>query len=191
MNLFKIIKTSRPRFWIYELGTFFVGYIISINYLNQLLNINFLIYFLYFLFPANLLIYGINDIFDYETDKLNPKKQGYEDLLMPEYHKKTYIWITITNIPFIFYGLLKLNFYQNTLLWIFIFFAFFYSAKPIRAKSIPILDSFFSASHYVFTGIFGYSLINNYYLNSFPFWGFLFGIFWAMAMHAYSAVPDI
>ena len=32
----------------------------------------------YFLIPANILIYGINDIFDYDTDKLNPKKGTYE-----------------------------------------------------------------------------------------------------------------
>ncbi|MDW8279772.1 MAG: UbiA family prenyltransferase [bacterium] len=191
MNFLRIIKISRPRFWIYELGTFFIGYIISINQLNDFLNYNFLIYLFYFLFPANLLIYGINDIFDYETDKLNPKKQQYEELLLPEYHKFVYFWIIITNIPFVIYSFLSLNFYQNILFLLFLFFAYFYSAKPIRAKSIPILDSFFSASHYVFTGIFGFSLINNYDFIYFPFLGFIFGIFWAIAMHAYSAILDI
>jgi 4-hydroxybenzoate polyprenyltransferase len=29
---------------------------------------------IYFTYPANLLVYGVNDIFDYETDKLNAKK---------------------------------------------------------------------------------------------------------------------
>lgn len=33
------------------------------------------IFALYFVIAANIWIYGINDIYDYETDKLNPKKQ--------------------------------------------------------------------------------------------------------------------
>lgn len=65
----------------------------------------------------------------------------------------------------------------------------FYSALPIRAKSKPFLDSFFSASHYVFTGIFGYYLI--YPDKNFPILAFIFGMLWSMAMHAYSAVFDI
>lgn len=184
-----ILKISRPRFWIYELGTFFIGYLIGAKSLSDFLRLDFWIYFIYFLFPANLLIYGINDIFDYETDRLNPKKVEYESLLLPKYHKKVYFYIFITNLPFLIYGFLKLNFLQNLFLFLFIFFAFFYSAKPIRAKSIPFLDSLFSASHYVFTGIFGYYLVVGN--GNFPVLGFLFGIFWSIAMHAYSAVPDI
>lgn len=38
----------------------------------------FFLYLLYFLFPANLLVYGVNDIADEDTDILNAKKQGYE-----------------------------------------------------------------------------------------------------------------
>jgi 4-hydroxybenzoate polyprenyltransferase len=184
-----ILKVSRPRFWIYELGTFFIGYLIGAKYLSDFFNFDFWIYFIYFLFPANLLIYGINDIFDYDTDKLNPKKRKYESFLLPKYHKKIYFYILITNFPFIIYSIFKLNFIQNIFLFLFLFFAVFYSAKPIRAKSIPFLDSLFSASHYVFTGIFGYYLSNNQ--ENFPILGFLFGIFWSVSMHAYSAILDI
>lgn len=35
----------------------------------------------YFLFSANLFVYGVNDIADGDTDKHNIKKQGYEDAL--------------------------------------------------------------------------------------------------------------
>ncbi|GIW66585.1 MAG: prenyltransferase [Candidatus Parcubacteria bacterium] len=185
-----LIKISRFRFWLYEAGTFFIGYLIAAKSLEDFLNLNFLIYLFYFIFPANLLIYGINDIFDYETDKNNPKKVSYEALLLPEYHKKVYFYILIFNLPFLIYSFLNLNLIQNLFLILFLFFAIFYSAKPIRAKTIPILDSFFSASHYVFTGIFGYYLIMNQNLN-FPILGFVFGILWAMAMHAYSAIPDV
>lgn len=189
MNLKEIILISRPRFWLYELGTYFIGYLIASKFAFDFLNLNFLLFFIYFTFPANLLIYGINDIFDYETDKLNPKKVKYEKLLIPEKHKKVYFLIIIFNLPFIIYSIFYLNLYQNILLFLFLFFATFYSAKPIRAKTKPFFDSFFSANHYVFTGIFGYYLI--YPDKPFPILGFIFGLLWAMAMHAYSAVPDI
>ncbi|MCS7200814.1 MAG: prenyltransferase [Patescibacteria group bacterium] len=184
-----LLLTSRPRFWIYELGTFFIGYILAIKNISDFINLNFFIFFIYFTFPANLLIYGINDIFDYETDKLNPKKQTYEKLLHPKEHKRFIFFILIFNLPFIIYAYFSLNYLQLLFLLLFVFFAVFYSAPPIRAKTKPILDSLFSANHYVFTAIFSYYLI--YPNKEFPLVPFLFGIIWSMAMHAYSAVPDI
>jgi 4-hydroxybenzoate polyprenyltransferase len=190
MKFIDLIKISRPRFWIYELGTFFIGYLLAAKSLSDFYNnIDFIIFFIYFLFPANLLIYGINDIFDYETDKINPKKINYEKLLTPDKHKIVYIYILSFNLPFIIYALLRLELKQIIFLFNFLFFAIFYSAKPIRAKAKAFLDSFFSAGHYVFTGIFGYYLI--YPNKDLPILVTIFGFLWSMAMHAYSAVPDI
>jgi 4-hydroxybenzoate polyprenyltransferase len=68
------------------------------------------------------------------------------------------------------------------------FFAYFYSAPPIRAKVRPVFDMIFSAGHYVATGVFGYTLLTTTALD----WKVvLAGVCWCMAMHAYSAVPDI
>ncbi len=113
MKFIDLIKISRPRFWIYELGTFFIGYLLAAKSLSDFYNnIDFIIFFIYFLFPANLLIYGINDIFDYETDKINPKKINYEKLLTPDKHKIVYIYILSFNLPFIIYALLRLELKQ-------------------------------------------------------------------------------
>jgi len=133
------------------------------------------------------LIYGINDIFDYETDKKNPKKQGYEMLVQPKHHRILYKHILIWNIPFFVYALF-IN--KTALLWlfVFVFFAVFYSAKPIRAKVVPLFDSFFSAAHYIATGVFGYILLGGVITSWAPI---VAAILWAMAMHAYSAIPDI
>jgi len=183
-----ILKISRPRFWLYELGTYAIGVAAGFLFLQELDLLNILIFGFYFLFPANLLIYGINDIFDYETDKLNPKKNSYEELVDPEQHKKIYKQILLFNIPFIVYGLFVLNFETFIWLFLFLFFATFYSAKPIRAKTKPFLDSFFSAGHYIATGIFGYILIGG---DSIPWTALIAGMLWAISMHAYSAIPDI
>lgn len=187
MKLNTILSISRPRFWIYELGTFFIGVVVGASALPDLVSWQIFLFGFFFLIPANILIYGINDIFDYETDKLNPKKVEYEALLTPDKHASVWRWILITNIPF-----LVISFWLPTpallSLLAFFFFASFYSAQPIRAKTKPFFDSLFSASHYIFTGIFGYYLVGG---QAFPLEGFIAGILWAVAMHAYSAVPDI
>lgn len=189
LKIKNILLISRPRFWIYELGTFFVGYLLAAKNITDFYNIDFILFFIYFTFPANLLIYGINDIFDYETDKLNSKKVEYEILLDPKYHKKIFYLIIVFNLPFLIYSFFKLSIFQIFLFLIFLFFAIFYSATPIRAKAKPFIDSLFSAGHYVFTGVFAYYLI--YPNKDFPIETIIFGFLWAMAMHAYSAVPDI
>lgn len=189
MKFREVIRISRPRFWLYEAATFgLVGTVSAMNGVSFFSDWRYWVFALYFLIPANILIYGINDIFDYETDKLNPKKgdNAYEALVPPERQKALWKWILLTNIPFFF-------FIPHTLPLVlsfvaFVFFASFYSAEPIRAKAKPIIDSLFSAGHYVATGVFGYYLAGGI---EFPLIGIIAGISWAIAMHAYSAVPDI
>lgn len=179
----KLFKISRVRFWPYVLGPYAIGVVSAGSVDNWLLVI---LAGLYFTLPANLLIYGVNDIFDYETDKHNPKKSGYEELVTPKEQKKLWRWIGLTNAPF----LLLLPFIGTQALWGvagFLFFSYFYSALPIRAKVRPLIDSMFNIL-YVFPAMVGYGLVAGQFPNP-----ILFGaaMLWCMAMHAYSAVPDI
>lgn len=180
------LRVSRPRFWIYVFGPFLIGSIAAISHKEELLNLEFWLFLPFFLIFANLLIYGINDIFDYETDVINTKKQTYETLVTPERRSKLWLIILLTTVPF-----LILTAFQNTSAILamigFLFFSIFYSAPPIRAKSIPIIDSIFNIL-YVFPGIFAYFLLGG---TGLPWQVVLAGTCWVMAMHAFSAVPDI
>ncbi len=187
MTLSHIIRISRPRFWLYELGTYALGVCVGLSAGGDMHLWSVLLFGLLFLFPANLFIYGVNDVFDYETDLLNPKKTGYEDVLPPVLHKKVLWSVFWINIPFAVIGLfIPWNAFISLLL--FYFFALFYSAPPIRAKARPFFDSLFSASHYVVTAVCGYYLVGAEGGITLPVFA---GICWAVAMHAYSAVPDI
>ena len=186
MPFSKLWKLSRPRFWIYVLGPFLVGLAAGARAPQDFLSLPILGFGLYFMLPANLLIYGVNDIFDYETDILNSKKTNYETLVSPQ--ERPFLWraIAMTNLPFA----LLLPFVPRFGLMAIIavlFFSFFYSAPPIRAKARPILDSSFNVL-YIFPGAFAYFLIGGV---AFSFQLFFAAWSWAMAMHAYSAVPDI
>lgn len=196
MNFKRTLKISRPRFWIYELGMYIVGVAAALHTnLSLWTTLPIIIYFIYFLYPANIYIYGVNDIFDYETDRLNPKKVEYESLVMPTEHRILFRHIFFFNLPFIVYAYFIDSHIISILLLGFLFFAGFYSAPPIRAKARPVLDSIFSAGHYVLTALFGYALathLSGEILNlSFTYGAIVASMSWAMAMHAYSAVPDI
>lgn len=187
MTLKKVLSISRPRFWLYEGATFaLIGVLAGTTGTAFIQNPLFWLWSFYFLIPANILIYGINDMCDYETDKLNPKKQSYETLVVPTMHPALWKWIAFTTIPFLFF----LPYEKPALIsfGIFIFCAVFYSLPPIRAKARPFLDALFSAGHYVATGVFGYYIGGG---DGIPYIGILAGMLWATAMHAYSAVPDI
>ena len=187
MRFAHLITISRPRFWLYEFGTFFIGVFAGIHTFDPAVVVPVLVFGAYFLFPANVLIYGINDVFDYETDLQNPKKQGYEQVLDKSVHRKT-LWIIFwTSIPFVLYAI-TLPAPAVSAFVAFILFAVFYSAPPVRAKTKPFIDSFFSAGHYVATGVFGYLLVSGT-ADWVPL--AIAGMCWAAAMHAYSAIPDI
>ncbi len=181
-----LLKVSRPRFWFYIFGPYLVGLVAAAETRGDLLDWRFALFGLYFLLPANLLIYGVNDIFDYETDKLNEKKNAYETLVVPDRRKSLTIAILTTNIPFIIASIIFASAALPSLVG-FLFFSIFYSAPPIRAKTKPFLDSAFNIL-YVFPGAFAYQMIS----GSFPPITLMIAAgCWTAAMHAYSAIPDI
>lgn len=185
----RLMNISRPRFWIYVLGTFMVG-VIAVGD-PRLLDLETLIIlgtlFWFFTYPANLMIYGVNDIYDYETDKHNPKKIEYEELVEPKDQKALWWNIALWVIPF-FVVLYWLNWQASVAFLIFNFTSVYYSATPIRAKANPPLDIIFSSIIYISPVVVGFFATGN---TNISWLGIVGGLLWAMAMQTYSAVPDI
>jgi 4-hydroxybenzoate polyprenyltransferase len=178
-------KTSRPRFWIYLLGPFAVGAAAAVNQPLELLAWPALLG-LFFTYPANLFIYGVNDLYDFETDSGNDKKQGYEQVLDQSKHTKLIRTLALICLPWL--ALMPfLNGPTIISLSLFLILGWAYSAPPIRAKIHPGLDSL-SNILYIMPGLAGYFAFNGQSLN---WWPVTAAMLWAVAMHAYSAVPDI
>lgn len=190
MTIGRFIRLSRPRFWFYLLGPVLIGGVSAIT--NSETNVSiedfwFLIILLLFAtLPANALIYGVNDLADYDTDHLNAKKDGYESLLDRRDHWTTVVGILVLTIPFVI-ALIYLKNAFGIFVSLFFFFGIGYSLPPIRAKAIPIVDMLFNAL-YLFLGFGAYYALTGE-IGSPAAW--IGGIAWVMAMHAYSAVPDI
>lgn len=183
MTIKQFIAISRPRFWIYLLGP----YIISLVAAGTCPDMNLLIFGLYLTFPANVLIYGVNDIYDRETDRLNTKKQGYEAVLLDKSVRPITWLIIATNVPFLIYLGLSLPLDASLWLAVFIVTGVGYSLPPIRAKARPILDSIFNIL-YVAPAFAVYTAASGQLP---PVIAIIAATLWCMAMHAYSAVPDI
>lgn len=180
----RIASLSRPRFWFYLAGPYLIGYVVFAN-TSDLLSSLFVYSALFFLIPANVFLYGVNDLFDQETDKNNPKKSSREKKLKKteEHHVKLYILASV----FLSFPLLSSNKIAASLTIIFLLLAFFYSASPVRLKARPFLDS---ASNilYVFPALIGYAQLN---AQIFSLKILFFASCWTFAMHLFSAIPDI
>lgn len=189
LNTKELFLISRPRFWMYVLGTFLIGMIAGGNPFQFDESTVFILiaFAIFFILPANLFIYGVNDIYDYHTDILNDKKVKYEGVLDLKKHKSLWQIIGVLLVPF--FGLFfVVEFHIALALLVFLFTGFFYSAGPIRAKSKPPLDILFSSVIYVSPSVIGYFSTGN---TSVAWLAVLGGLIWASAMQTFSAVPDI
>ncbi len=185
--ILSVIKISRYRFWSYTAGTYFLGYLLGAQNFQTIINPQFILSFFYFLIPANIFLYGINDYFDEDTDKFNSKKYTHEHKLSKNNRKKLLTLLIFCFLISCIFLLLTSPVSVQFILLFFIFLSTFYSAPPLRFKSKPFFDS---ASNvlYILPGIIGYIQTpgNNPDLKLIlGFW------FWAAAMHLFSAIPDI
>src|SRR6056297_3228728 len=71
-----LLKLSRPRFWLYLAGPVLVGVAYGASGVADLFAPAGVALFAYFLVPANVYLYGVNDAFDADIDAQNPKKTG-------------------------------------------------------------------------------------------------------------------
>ncbi len=147
--------------------------------------------FLYFLVPFNLLMYGVNDIHDYASDRANPRKQSVEGALVPP-DRRRLVWagIAITNLPLLAALAVVAPPVGTATVLAAAVAAWVYSAPPLRTKERPFLDSLTSASHFVLPAAAGF-LVAGMPPADLP-WTVLAGFFaWGLASHAIGAIQDI
>lgn len=180
IKLSEVLAVSRPLWWVATSVPFIVGALLA----KQEVTATVIIGALYFLIPYNLLMYGVNDIFDYETDIRNERKHVMSKLK----HPSLWRWIMITNVPFWVYLALVGNVESLVFLFMMIFLVLAYSVKGLRYKELPFIDSFTSSFHYTSPFLFGLFLFSSPDLWASAFAGFYF---WAVGNHAFGAIQDI
>lgn len=177
--------TSRPLSWVNTAYPFAAGCLL----LGGGFDARLVVGTLFFLIPYNLLMYGINDVFDYESDILNPRKGGVEGAITPKKYHPLIIWSSILlALPFVIALIAMTPTKSWAILAVLLFFVVAYSAKGLRFKEIPFLDSVTSSIHFVGPLVYALSMLG------FPSvaWPAVAAFFlWGMASQAFGAVQDI
>lgn len=176
---------SRPISWLNTAFPFGAAYLVTGGSLDPV----FWSGVFYFLIPYNLLMYGINDVFDYDSDMLNPRKGGIEGAKEQKSMHPLIIISSITlNLPFLVYLLMSGSLLTNTILALVVFLVIAYSIKGLRFKEVPILDSATSSLHFVGPMVYAMSITG----FEATYWPYVIAFFmWGAASHAFGAVQDV
>lgn len=188
-----IVRASRPVSWINTAFPFAAGYIMVERQVDALLIVGTL----FFLIPYNLLMYGVNDVFDYESDLLNPRKGGIEGDVVRDrerarrVHRGIIAASVVTVTPMMAWLIVSGTPQSAVVLALVVFAVVAYSAPVLRFKERPFLDSFTSAVH--FAGPLIYALVLTEAgltgRGVWPIW--VAFLAWGMASHAFGAVQDV
>lgn len=188
-----LLTLSRPRFWLYLAGPVLVGVAYGASAVSDLFAPEAVALFAYFLLPANVYLYGVNDAFDADIDAENPKKRGGEVGNEAEAREARYRGGKAVAAVVILCGLAGVALAAllpfRAAIWVvgFLVLGYAYSAPPLRLKTTPPLDSA-SNGLYVLPGAAAYAALAGRHPPALALAG---GWLWAMAMHTFSAVPDI
>jgi 4-hydroxybenzoate polyprenyltransferase len=182
-----LFVSSRPLSWVNTAFPFAAAYLVATRTIDPVLIVGTL----YFLIPYNLAMYGINDVFDYESDLRNPRKGGVEGALLDRrMHRPTLIAALIINIPFLAYLVIVGSPLSWLVLAVSVFAVIAYSAPKLRFKERPFVDSLTSSTHFVSPAVYGLVLAGAVLT---PRLWLLLGAFflWGVASHAFGAVQDV
>ena len=182
-----VISASRPVSWVNTAFPFGLAYLLAGGGLDWL----FWVGVVFFLIPYNIAIYGINDVFDYESDIRNPRKGGIEGAVLPKNMHAPLLWASgLTTIPFLVVLYAAGTWVSAVWLTISMFAVLAYSAPPMRFKERPVLDSVTSSAHFTTPAIVGATILGDGVGGYFWFAAGAFFL-WGMASHALGAVQDV
>ncbi|RAV33705.1 prenyltransferase [Corynebacterium heidelbergense] len=182
-----LFSVSRPLSWVNTAYPFGVAYALVTREVSWTLILGTL----FFLIPYNLAMYGINDVFDYESDLVNPRKGGVEGAVAPpDNHRTILIASAVATIPFLVYLVAVGNLSANLVLAFSVFAVIAYSAKGLRFKEIPFVDSATSAVHFVSPMVYALVLADVHWSAQLVAVCAAF-FCWSMASQAFGAVQDV
>ena len=183
----QLFVASRPVSWINTAYPFAAAYLLTTRQVDA----TFVIGTLFFLIPYNLAMYGINDVFDYESDLRNPRKGGAHGAVLDRRMHPITLWAAaLSCLPFIAYLVVV----GSPLSWLVLaasmFFVVFYSAPPLRLKEVAFADSVTSSIHFFSPAVYGLVLAGASWTWQLAAVILAFAL-WGVASHAFGAVQDV
>ncbi|MFJ6652063.1 prenyltransferase [Microbacterium sp. NPDC091313] len=183
----ELFVSSRPVSWINTAYPFAAAYLLT----TREIDLAFVVGTLFFLVPYNLAMYGINDVFDYESDLRNPRKGGTHGAVLDRRMHRVTLWAAgLSCAPFV----IALAVLGSPVSWVVlalsVFFVVFYSAPPLRLKERPFADSVTSSIHFFSPAVYGFVLAGAAWTWQLLVLVVAFAL-WGVASHAFGAVQDV
>jgi len=183
----QLFIASRPVSWINTAYPFAAAYLLT----TRQIDLTLVVGTVFFLIPYNLAMYGINDVFDYESDLRNPRKGGAHGAVLDRRMHRITLWASVLACaPFVVYLVIVGSPWSWLVLTASLFFVVFYSAPPLRLKEVPFADSVTSSIHFFSPAVYGLVLAGATWtwqlaavIAAFALWG--------VASHAFGAVQDV
>ncbi|KJL44677.1 prenyltransferase [Microbacterium trichothecenolyticum] len=183
----QLLIASRPVSWINTAYPFAAAYVLT----TREVDLTLVVGTLFFLVPYNLAMYGINDVFDYESDLRNPRKGGAHGAVLDRRMHRVTLWASaLLCLPFVAYLAVVGSAVSWVVLAASLFFVVFYSAPPLRLKERPFLDSVTSSIHFFSPAVYGIVLAGATWTPALVALIVAFAL-WGIASHAYGAVQDV
>ncbi|MGC8633456.1 MAG: prenyltransferase [Candidatus Limnocylindrales bacterium] len=182
-----LVASSRPFSWVNTALPFLAGALL----VDRQFTPAALLGTLYFTLPYNLLLYGVNDLFDHASDLRNPRKGSIEGARVPPAMAPA-LWsaAAVTNLP-VLAGLAWLGGDRALpVLALTVLVALAYSVPPVRTKVRPGLDSLTSALHFALPVAAG-MLLAGRPVSGLPWLGLGAFVAWGVASHALGAIQDV
>ena len=175
---------SRPLGWVIAPIIFFA----TMKFTGTPLTLLPIIQLLLLSFPLSIIVYGINDIYDYESDKHNPRKKHIEGIkLKKKDFPKVKTGSIIAALMLITSSITTLNPWNILSMTILLLLAHFYSAPPLRLKNHPPFDSITNGLYFIGPVALAYSF--HAPLTTLPIKA-LFATACVMGVHSLSTIMD-
>jgi 4-hydroxybenzoate polyprenyltransferase len=155
-RLLFLIQVSRPIIWpvlplVYALGLHSARAPVAAPAILQMLLLTF---------PMNLIGCGLNDIYDYESDRLCGRRRAiWGAVVRPE--DRPFIWrACLAMVPLVVFGACLTRNWNNIVATVsLVLIAWLYSVPPARLKERPPLDSLANGlGYFLLPLVMGYSL---------------------------------
>lgn len=180
------LKVSRPGLWFATLWL----YLLPTSQMSEITSSWFFWYGLFYVcFPLNFLVYGWNDIVDYETDALNPRKDSFWFGARGSKEDLGVLWRAITISQILFFPLLiwiggwEVSFF----LVAFVLINGLYNLPERGLRSHPPLELLCQVGYLLVVPLSIW--IND--LNGLPWQTYLYLFLFAMQSHIMGEVMDI
>ncbi|MFS0867135.1 prenyltransferase [Microbacterium sp. 179-B 1A2 NHS] len=183
----QLIVSSRPVSWINTAYPFAAAYLVTTREIDLVLIVGTI----FFLIPYNVAMYGINDVFDYESDLRNPRKGGAHGAILDKRLHRPTLWsAAVLCVPFMVFLVVAGPPLSWAVLALSMLAVVYYSAPPVRLKERPFADSLTSSVHFFSPAVYGLVMADAAWswqlvavIVAFALWG--------VASHAFGAVQDV